>query len=360
MWPACRWWRNSDPLPRTGIPRPRIPQTGIPQTGIPQPGILHLKADARSAGVGLVPLSGGDTAGAVLAIDRQGRIVWQRDLPFGVIECRAGLQGTLLLMGTDGQAREMGLDGRLLHRWHPAGREAGTPCGVPLPVRALCHSFGEIAPDIYLSLARDLEGRDALLRFDRRGSLHALWPLAGSPGHAGAGSPGHAGRPTGAMMDPTDGGVILTLTDPGAVVKLTRDGRPDWHLGPQAAGDGTPELRRPAQPAYTLDGALLIFDGGGAMALRPPHGAGHGGVIWQQAAPRGAPLPGGGVCETGNRSLFLLKGGDVPALLDITRQGVILLRARLSLPRGWIPGRPAHLGPDIARRLGRAWRRDDA
>ena len=62
---------------------------------------------------------------AIIAIDRSGRIVWQLELDLVLMDCRQSQRDTLLVMGTAGEAVELGR-GRLAQCWR---RAAGTRPG---------------------------------------------------------------------------------------------------------------------------------------------------------------------------------------------------------------------------------------
>ncbi len=400
--------------------------------------ILICDADARDDGVMLLTL-GRNTRSIhkasacelVVALDPTGRVVWQKQLPFCVMDCRLSLQNTLLIMATDGRAVEMGFNGQILHQWYckpmpPAGAD-----GVGLATQKLHHTIQEIAPDIYLSMSirqhplAKANGAwthlmsDTVLVFDRKGDIHWEWDLHDilDPTRTGYGcttpywpNQGWAGtqdwtHANCAVIDPTDGGILLSLRHQDAVVKLTRRGELDWILG-DSAGWCTPwadkvlpiEGGRPFYHQHDLsfaaNGDLMLFDTGTAGALPPNpeqpieeresfalsyrierRTEGRRAVeTWRYG---GAELPyshyGGGVVESPNRNRFIACTGlcadldgsrvEIPPkgvgqceFKEVTPNGDVVFHARLQdvdagPDAGWNGFRAEYLSTELAAKL---------
>lgn len=296
--------------------------------------ILTCNGAARDDGVMLLALAQGADAGGLVALDPLGQIVWQQGFPFAISSCRLSLQRTILAMAADGRALDIGLNGQVLRQWQGADFQAEDGFGAVLATGALHHSIEEIAPDIYLSLARsgNTDGRDTVLVFDRHGSIHWQWDLGEK-----LSSPVSA---TCAIMDPTDGGIILSLGPQNAIAKLSRRGGLDWVLGGAAdfcahkklAHGGNPFFA-PCDLSFAANGDLLFCANGAAQSYRIDGVNMRADQSWQHGF--GAENGGlGAVVETpsDNRFLTHAHGGK---LQELSPDGTMIFQASLPQEAGW-------------------------
>lgn len=296
--------------------------------------ILTCAAAARDGGVMLLALAQGANKGGLIALDPSGQIVWQQRFPFAISSCRVSLQRTILAMAADGRALDIGLNGQVLRQWQGADFQSGNAFGAVLATGALHHSIEEIAPDIYLSLAKSgyTDVRDSVLVFDRHGSIHWQWVLDEKlSAEAFA---------TSAIMDPTDGGIILSLGPQNAIAKLSRRGALDWVLGGAADFCADQKLTQvgasfsaPRDLSFAANGDLLFCAQGTAQSYRIDAVDMRAEQSWQYDF--GLENGGfGAVVETprGNRFLTHADGGK---LQELSPDGAVVFQASLSQKTGW-------------------------
>ncbi|MEM7271484.1 MAG: aryl-sulfate sulfotransferase [Actinomycetota bacterium] len=245
----------------------------------------------------------------LVALGPDGRVVWQRDLPQALMDCRASGRETLLAVTAGGCLQELDRTGALVGEWYPAllypDGIPEHPQAIPLPTLKLHHAATELPdgrlatlsvrlmrgvndnPEFPDSMADtiivfDRDGTverevalDELLDHDRRSHSHYLpyWPLQGFDGVADW---THA---NGLSVDPLDGGFIVSLRHQDAVIKVSRQGdlvwilsEPDW-AEPWSERvlvvDGGRPFYHQHDAAFTDDGVLLLFDNGN-HGSRPP------------------------------------------------------------------------------------------
>ena len=281
--------------------------------GLPEIEILEIDPARRDDGVILLTV-GRNTRSinrtsdmeAVIAIDRAGEIAWHRRFGFALMDCRLSLQETLLVMGTDGRAAEIGFDGRLLRQWYCAPRFPDGLEGIPLATEKIHHTICEIGTDRYLTLSieqRPLPDPDAdwthfiadtVVVFAGDGTITTELRLAdvldcSRESHGDAlpywpsqGWPKTRDRTHGncAIADPRDGCVLLSLRHQDCVAKLSLEGELAWILGDPGGWQGTCRDRllsvEGGRPFYhqhdlsfTAGGDLMLFDNGTAGAVPP-------------------------------------------------------------------------------------------
>ena len=243
---------------------------------------------------------------AVIAIDRYGEIVWRREFDFCIMDCRRSASDTLLVMGTDGRAVEIGLDGTLLRQWYCSPRFPEGLDGIPLETGKLHHTIAEPEPGRLLSLSVEHlplecpDGEwthfmgDTVVLFDRDGRIEQEISLAGildlrrmcygsdAPYWANQGWPRTRDWTHGncAIVDPSDGGILVSLRHQDCVIKIRRDGELAWILGDPngwreaQAGkllkiDGGRPFYHQHDLSFTSNGDLMLFDNGTAGAAPP-------------------------------------------------------------------------------------------
>ena len=366
---------------------------------------------------------------AVIAIDRLGRIVWHRLFEFGLMDCRRSLRDTLLVMGSDGRCAEIGLDGRLLEQWYCAPRFPDGLKGTALATEKLHHTICEISDGRLLSLSirhEKLEDpvdgwthrmADSVIVFDRKGRIEtefSLSPLldprrlghsARIPYWAVQGWPDTLDWSHGncAIVDPEDGGILLSLRHQDCVAKVTPDGGLVWILGDPTgwrapwdskllAVEGGRLFYHQHDLSFAGSGELLLFDNG-STGTRPPepvppiedresYALGYAidaeaGVARETWRFGGADLPWSqyvsGVCEMPNGSRLIACTGVVSddqgrrvefppmgtgriVLKEVAPDGTVPFEAGMADPgagpdRGWNGFRPEYLPGDVAGKL---------
>ncbi len=243
---------------------------------------------------------------AIIAIDRHGEIVWHKTFDFCLMDCRQSRQNTLLVMGTDGRALEIGFDGELIHQWYCTPRFPDGLDGIPLETEKIHHTICELADGLLASLsihhhplAEPHDGwthlmSDTVVIFDRAGRIEQEFSLVDcldtermshdgpAPYWANQGWLNTLDWTHGNCLieDPKDGGLLLSLRHQDAVVKVTRRGELVWILG-DSTGWRTPwqnKLLRlqGGRPFYhqhdlsfTAAGHLMLFDNGTAGSFPP-------------------------------------------------------------------------------------------
>ncbi len=243
----------------------------------------------------------------IVAIDRTGQVVWQRDMPFGLMDCRLSRSNSLLVMASSGQIAELAPDGSMIGRWyselyHPDGIDGA----ISMPTLKFHHTVNELPDNKLVSLsARLLSGVngdpdwpdtmvDTVIIFDRDGTVEIefpltdildidrhtygqyvpYWPLQGWNGCADW---SHGNSVT---VDPADDNLIVSLRHQDAVIKVTRTGELIWILS-MADGwrppwsdklltiDGGRPFTHQHDVGFTDDGTLLLFDNGTSSAFPP-------------------------------------------------------------------------------------------
>lgn len=308
--------------------------------------VTHCQPDARPSGAVLIPARSADGAQSLVSVGRGGQITWCRPLPFPVDEVRLGLkEKTLLVIGQNGRAHEVSFDGRILQTWVSAGVFTRGVVGIRVNAQRLHHAIQEIAPDIYL--APSGADSDAVICFERKGGIRWQWQLDTRLGCSG-------GTASSAVMDPTDGGVLIALPNTGLVVKLSRRGDLVWVLQSGTEPTGLQPMRhltleeevkveRPDHLSFCADGTLLLVDGRMARCLRIDADAMTARCVWafQGAASHS------GACEVpgGNRMIATSKPAE---LLEVAASGETVFHAKAP---GWTFGRPEYLPETVAARL---------
>ncbi|MEM7438753.1 MAG: aryl-sulfate sulfotransferase [Pseudomonadota bacterium] len=405
--------------------------------GLPDYKVLSCKPEARSDGAVLLTIGRGyrpnrvaSEFDAFLAIGQDGNIRWLHQMPFCLMDARLGLKHkTILVVGTDGRAHEIAFDGRVLQSWYTIDKgDQGEP-GIKLPTAKLHHTIQEIAPDIYLSLSAERLPltqpdddwthlmSDTVLCFDRKGTIRWQWSMAplldqnrmcyGSelPYWINQGYPRtrdwtHANC---AIIDPTDGGILISCRHQDAVVKLTRRGELAWILGDPGGWrepwsdyllkiDGERPPYHQHDLSFLNNGDLMLFDNGAAGAVPPQPEQ----PLWdrksyavsykidadtRRAAETsrygGADLPYShyvsGVCEMPNGNRFIActgciqidgsdngdtsqKGLNGCVFKEVTPEGEVVFHAQLHDPnsgpdKSWNGFRPEYLPESVATRL---------
>ncbi|MEM8859887.1 MAG: aryl-sulfate sulfotransferase [Chloroflexota bacterium] len=243
---------------------------------------------------------------AIIAIDRWGKIVWQREMDFCLMDCRQSRQGTLLVMGTSGRAAELSLDGEILREWFCVDRFPDGFNGIPLNTMKLHHTITELSSGLLASLSIEhvplqspsaewthLMG-DTIVIFDRDGKIHneislaqildtkrhtfdstvPYWRMQGFDktldwSHANC-----------LIEDPNDGGYLLSFRHQDAVVKISPDGKLVWILGDPTGWSGKYANKllqingglpfyHQHDLSFTQAGDLMLFDNGTAGAFPP-------------------------------------------------------------------------------------------
>ncbi|MEM7119356.1 MAG: aryl-sulfate sulfotransferase [Chloroflexota bacterium] len=243
---------------------------------------------------------------AIIAIDRGGNIVWQRELDFVLMDCRQSQVGTFLIMGTDGRIVEMGFDGTILHQWYNPDRFPNGCDGIPVHTPKFHHAVCEISTGLLATLSIEQlplaqpQGDwthfmgDTVVLFERSGRIvheislaclldmeryshDAAIPYWPAQGWAGTLDWTHGNC---LIEDPIDGGLLLSLRHQDAVVKLSAEGELVWILG-DPTGWRDPwrekllkiEGKRPFYHqhdlSFTSNGDLMLFDNGTAGSFPP-------------------------------------------------------------------------------------------
>ncbi len=280
---------------------------------LPNPELLDIDAGARNGGVVLLTVGRNSRSvnktsdfEAVMAIDRNGEIVWYREFDFGLMDCRLSRQETLLVMGSDGRAVELGFDGSIRQQWYCRPRFPDGLDGTALATEKFHHTLCEIEADRYLTLSvehRPLDRpdrswthlmADTVLIFERDGTIVTEFCLADildtdracygdkAPYWSNQGWPQTRDWSHGncAIVDDRDGGLLLSLRHQDCVVKVSPAGELIWILGDPAGW--TDDLKtslltiKGGRPFYhqhdlsfTAAGELLLFDNGTAGAVPP-------------------------------------------------------------------------------------------
>ncbi len=243
---------------------------------------------------------------AVIAVDRAGEIVWHRQFDFCLMDCRYSRQNTLLVMGTDGRAAEIGLDGDLKNLWYCRERFPDGLDGTPLDTMKLHHVLTELPDGNIASLSirhHQLQNpeedwnhfmADTVVIFNRQGSIIEEFSLADTldpqrfgygadaPYWANQGWPktkdwSHANC---IIRDPQDGRYLISMRHQDAVVKVTVEGELVWILGDPTGWsgkwqekllriDGGRPFYHQHDLSFTSAGDLMLYDNGTAGAFPP-------------------------------------------------------------------------------------------
>lgn len=127
---------------------------------------------------------------AIVAINRDGEIFWQKETDFSLMDCRLSRCNTLLVMATDGRAMELALDGEIICQWYCKSRFPGGHEGIALDTMKLHHVLGEIQDGDIMSLSiehrpldKPEEGwssfmGDTVVLFNRQGNITNEYSLA--------------------------------------------------------------------------------------------------------------------------------------------------------------------------------------
>ncbi|MDR6265930.1 aryl-sulfate sulfotransferase [Roseobacter sp. N2S] len=316
--------------------------------------ILTCDATARDAGVMLLALeqnkgASGDKGG-LIALDPSGQTVWWHEFPFVISSCRLSLQRTILVMTSDGRALDIGLNGRVLRQWQGGDVPSPNTFGAMLATGALHHSVEEIAPDIYLSLATsgEADDGDTVLVFDRHGSIHWQWDLDEKLAARASASC--------VIMDPTDGGIILSLGPQNAIAKLSRRGTVDWVLGGVADFCADKKLTQsgdaffaPCDLSFAANGDLLFCAKGAAQSWRIDAAKTCAVQSWQHGFPSESHRIGA-VAETPRGNRFLSHGNG-EKLQELSPDGMVVFQASLPQNGGWVCADAVFMPADPARWL---------
>ena len=243
---------------------------------------------------------------AVIAIDRTGRIVWQRRFDFCLMDIRRSRRDTLLVMGTGGLAAEIDTAGTLLHEWYCRGLHPDRTDGIPVDTMKFHHSICEIEGGHLCSLSierRPLAQPDAeadhmmldtIVIWDRDGTVveemslsevcdverfgHDFAPVY----YANQGWPRTRDWSHGncIVQDPRDDGFLISFRHQDCIAKVSRRGAPVWIMGtdrgyrPQFRSRLlTMDWQRPFYHQHDIsivsNGDLMLFDNGAAGAFPP-------------------------------------------------------------------------------------------
>lgn len=279
---------------------------------VPDPRFEIVRAEPERRDEGVIVLTLGRNTRAIrpssdreliVALDRHGDVVWLRDMPVPLLDCRRSQRDTLLVMQSTARIVELNQRGERLGEWyskpaHPSGLPDNA-AAIPLQTKKLHHSVSETLDGKLVSLSvRLMPGLgghpeypdlmdDTLIVFDRAGTVemeiafvdlldverhsygHTIpyWPLQGYPGVADW---AHGNSVT---VDPGDGGFVVSLRHQNAVVKLSRHGELEWILGtpngwrePWAEKllriDGGRPFHHQHDAHFCDTGELLLFDNG--------------------------------------------------------------------------------------------------
>ncbi len=243
---------------------------------------------------------------ALIAIDRRGRIAWQRVFDFGLMDARRSLRDTILIMGAGGVAVEIDTDGTILHRWYCKGLHPGAVDGIPVDTMKFHHSICEIAGGRLCSLSieqrplaepaedADFLMLDTIVIWDRSGTVVREMSLADVCdterfGHSS--TPlyyAHQGWPRSRdlshgnciVQDPRDKGFLISFRHQDSIVKVSEAGELMWIMGHDRGY--RPRFRdrllkmdwkRPFFHQHDIsiaaDGELMLFDNGTQGSFPP-------------------------------------------------------------------------------------------
>lgn len=275
--------------------------------------IKHLNSAKRNDGVVLMTVGRNTRAvnktsefEAIIAIDREGKIVWQRELHYVLMDCRQSKQNSLLVMGTPGWAAELSMDGEIIHEWFCVDRFPDGFDGIGLNTLKLHHTITELSNGLLASISIEhlplqepsaewthLMG-DTICLFERDGTIQKeislanildierhtwdskvpYWRLQGFDktldwSHANC-----------LIEDPKDGGYLLSLRHQDAVIKVNQAGELVWILGDPTGWtgkwqekllkiDGGRPFYHQHDLSFTRAGELMLFDNGTSGAFPP-------------------------------------------------------------------------------------------
>ena len=243
---------------------------------------------------------------ALIAIDRTGRIAWEREFDFCLMDVRRSQRDTILIMGTGGVACEIDLSGAILNKWYCKGLHKTAPDGILVDTLKFHHSICELESGHLCSLSieqkqlkvptedADFVMLDTVLVWDRDGTVISEFSLDGVCdterfGHdhftiyyENQGWPRTSDWSHGncVIQDPRDGGFLLSFRHQDSITKISATGELMWILGVDQGY--RPEFRdkllRPTweRPffhqhdiSFTQSGDLMIFDNGTTGSFPP-------------------------------------------------------------------------------------------
>lgn len=279
----------------------------------PELTVLSCKPEKRSGGVVLLTVGRSSRSirktsdfEAVIAIDRNGRIAWQKEFDFSLMDARRSMRDTLLIMGTGGIATEIDTNGNILHKWYCKALHPDKTDGVLVDTMKFHHSICEIDGGHLCSLSieqlplsqpekdADHVMLDTIVIWDRDGTVVREMSLAE---HCDIERYGHDCSPiyyanqgwprtkdwshgNCVIQDPGDKGFLMSLRHQDSIVKVTENGELMWIMGVDRGY--RPRFRDKLlkmdwkRPFYhqhdisiTSDGDLMLFDNGTAGAFPP-------------------------------------------------------------------------------------------
>ncbi|MDC0739556.1 aryl-sulfate sulfotransferase [Cognatishimia sp. SS12] len=275
--------------------------------------ILACDTERRSPGVVLLTVGRSTRAirktsefEAVIAITQDGKIAWQREFDFCLMDVRRSRQDTILIMGTGGIACEIDHEGNMLHKWYCRGLHDSAPDGVLVDTLKFHHSICELEDGTLCSLSleqkplaepdelADYVMLDTIFIWNRDGSVvkemsladvcdieryshdsHPIyyqnqgWPRTKDWSHGNC-----------VIQDPKDKGFLMSFRHQDSVTKVTEDGQLQWIMGidrgyrPQFQDKLLKmEWERPFYHqhdiSFTQNGDVMIFDNGTRGAFPP-------------------------------------------------------------------------------------------
>lgn len=266
----------------------------------------------------------------VMALDRQGQVVWLYLSDVSIMGVETTARDTLLLMTTDGRIREIDWFGRAVQEWfNPAEYQTPAPGAVvvdtikfhhavcELPdgwMAALSIEFREVDDFPYAAQAMDEVSTrqrvagDTIVEFNpktgeirkelrlldildpRRVGHHVMGPFWDNQGYPDCRDWSHQNS---LVYDPEDDAYITTLRHQDTCCKIGRDGALQWLIAPPE-GWGEPWASKrleglgawpfhPHDPTLLEGGDVMLFDNGTARTTPPqppmPIGAAYSRVV---------------------------------------------------------------------------------
>ncbi|MGE3455505.1 MAG: aryl-sulfate sulfotransferase [Kofleriaceae bacterium] len=255
----------------------------------------------------------------LLAVDDEGEVVWFIDVGRETTDVRRLPNGNMLFGNRDHSGgAEVDMFGNLVRRWHAAKLSSGDPDSTPVAIDSMHHELAMLPSGDLLTLsterrtydgyrtsevdptpgsAQDLIG-DVVVVFQPDGTIVTEWSLLDrlDPQRVGYGSfssfwSEHYPPPNvldwshgnAVVIDPSDGGAIISLRHQDAIVKLDASGALLWILGshdnwstayqpllltPVGVGPFAWPFHQHA-PKLLGNGHLLVFDNGN-VRVSPP------------------------------------------------------------------------------------------
>lgn len=286
--------------------------------GMPQIDVLVNEPARVQPGYTLLVLTPGDAHGEkssgdyIVVLDGEGEIVWYHAPVEPITDVSMLPDGNLVAQvwsldgSRGGSLAEVDLFGREVRRWHgTTGGDGGVDDRVVAGIEGFHHEGRATPWGTFVTLTKDplavpdyptsyqnpnasaatTVGADVAVEFDESGAVLHTWAMADylDPTRIGFMSlePSsyddlpdwtHANAVT---VDPLDDGVVLSLRNQSALVKLTREGDLVWILGDPSGWSApqAPFLLQPTDaempwfyyqhdPSFSGDGRVVVFDNG--------------------------------------------------------------------------------------------------